>query len=55
LSPRLSELAILVTARHWDCQYEWFAHEQHALKGGLPPAIIRGDQERPAAEIRQDG
>jgi 4-carboxymuconolactone decarboxylase len=40
LSPRLSELAILVTARHWDCQYEWFAHEQHALKGGLPPAII---------------
>jgi 4-carboxymuconolactone decarboxylase len=40
LSPRLSELAILVTARHWDCQYEWFAHEQHALKGGVPPEFI---------------
>jgi 4-carboxymuconolactone decarboxylase len=40
LPPRLSELAILVTARHLSCQYEWFAHEQHALKGGLSPAII---------------
>ncbi|HTY65852.1 MAG TPA: carboxymuconolactone decarboxylase family protein [Alphaproteobacteria bacterium] len=39
-SPRLSELAILVTARHMDCQYEWFAHEQHAKKGGLPAEII---------------
>src|SRR5271154_6667106 len=40
LAPRLSELAILVTARHMDCQYEWFAHEPHALKGGLAPAVI---------------
>ena len=39
-SPRLSELAILVTARHMDCQYEWFAHEQHAKKAGLPAAVI---------------
>ena len=38
--PRLSELAILVTARHLDCQYEWFAHERHALKGGLSQAVI---------------
>jgi len=40
LSPRLSELAILVTARHMDCQYEWFAHEQHAKKANLPAAVI---------------
>lgn len=40
LPPRLSELAILVTARHWDCQYEWLAHEPHARKGGLPGAVI---------------
>ena len=40
LAPRLSELGILVTARHMDCQYEWFAHEQHAKKAGLPAAII---------------
>jgi 4-carboxymuconolactone decarboxylase len=40
LPPRLSEFAILVTARHMDCQYEWFAHENHATKAGLPKAII---------------
>lgn len=37
---RLSELAILVTARHWDCQYEWYGHEPEALRGGLSPAVI---------------
>jgi 4-carboxymuconolactone decarboxylase len=40
LPPRLSELAILVTARHWDCQFEWFAHEPPALKGGVPQAVV---------------
>jgi 4-carboxymuconolactone decarboxylase len=40
LPPRLSELAILVTARHWNCQYEWHAHESHARKAGLPDAVI---------------
>ncbi len=40
LPPRLSELAILVTARHWDCQYEWLAHEPHARRGGLPEPVI---------------
>jgi 4-carboxymuconolactone decarboxylase len=40
LSPRLSELAILVTARHWTSQYEWYAHKSEALKAGLEPEII---------------
>ncbi len=40
LLPRLSELAILVTARHFDCQFEWHAHEAPALAGGLAPAVI---------------
>lgn len=39
LEPRLSELAILVTARHWDCQFEWFQHERIARQAGLAPAI----------------
>src|SRR5260221_2299071 len=30
LAPRLSELAILITARHWGSQFEWYAHEPHA-------------------------
>ncbi len=40
LGPRLSELAILVTARHWTCQYEWLAHEPHARKAGLADGVI---------------
>lgn len=40
LPPRLSELAILVTARHWSAQLEWQQHAPAALKGGLDPAIV---------------
>ena len=40
LPPRLSELAILITARQWTAQYEWFAHYPLALKGGLDPAVL---------------
>src|ERR1041384_3383937 len=29
---RLNELAILVTAREWTSQYEWFAHHALAMK-----------------------
>lgn len=36
---KLNEFAILVTARHWGAQYEWFAHHRLALKAGLNPAI----------------
>ena len=39
LPPRLSELAILITAREWTAQYEWFAHFPLALKGGLDPKV----------------
>ena len=28
-------MAILITAREWTAQYEWFAHYPLALKGGL--------------------
>ena len=40
LGPRLSELAILVTARVWTAHYEWFAHKREALKAGLEREII---------------
>ena len=39
LPPRLSELAILITAREWTAQYEWFAHYPLAIKAGLDPKI----------------
>ncbi|GAB3110122.1 carboxymuconolactone decarboxylase family protein [Bordetella tumbae] len=40
LSPRLSELAILVCARHWTSHHEWTAHKKIALDAGLDPGII---------------
>lgn len=39
LPSKLNELAIIVTARHWTCQYEWFAHHRLALEAGLDPAV----------------
>jgi 4-carboxymuconolactone decarboxylase len=46
LTPALSELAILVTARHWTSHYEWYAHKKMALDGGLDPAIIEAIRQR---------
>ena len=40
LPPRLSEFAILCTARLWRAQFEWYAHEPMALKGGVKPKTI---------------
>ena len=40
LPPRLSELAILTTARIWDAGLEWEIHRPHALKAGLSEAIV---------------
>lgn len=37
---RLSELAILVTARFWNASYEWYAHAGAAEKAGVSPAHI---------------
>lgn len=39
IPPRLNEFAILITARHWTAQYEWYAHLPLALKAGLDPKI----------------
>ena len=40
LDRRLTELAILVTARELDNQFEWTAHEPAALREGLDPKIV---------------
>ena len=40
LEPRLRELAVLVTSRELDNQFEWTAHEPVAMKEGLDPKII---------------
>jgi 4-carboxymuconolactone decarboxylase len=41
---------VLVTAREWSCQHEWYMHEKLARKAGLDPrifeAIARGEEPR---------
>jgi 4-carboxymuconolactone decarboxylase len=37
---KLNEFAILITARHWNSQYEWYAHHRDGLKYGLEPAAV---------------
>jgi 4-carboxymuconolactone decarboxylase len=39
--PRLSEFAILVTAKLWQAQYEWFAHVPMAERAGVSKETIR--------------
>jgi 4-carboxymuconolactone decarboxylase len=40
LTPRLKEMAILMTAKWWASQYEWFAHKPLALSAGLSAGIV---------------
>jgi 4-carboxymuconolactone decarboxylase len=58
LPPRLGEIAILVTARRWNSQVEWFIHAQAASKAGLSDAVIEAirdarmpDLETPAENL----
>jgi 4-carboxymuconolactone decarboxylase len=52
MPPRLSELAILVTARHWGADYEWSVHAPEARKAGVNEAAIAAIAagQRPALE-----
>jgi 4-carboxymuconolactone decarboxylase len=40
LDKRLFELAILVVARDWTAQYEWYVHAEASLKAGLAPGVV---------------
>src|SRR3979490_3652480 len=48
---KLSEIAILVTARHWTSHYEWYAHKRLALAGGVDPKIIAAIPQRRAPHL----
>ena len=39
LPKRLNELAILIEARLWDAQYEWWAHYPIAMRAGVSPEL----------------
>ena len=40
LPPRLSELVILIVARHWTSQFEWYSHEPIARKAGVADDVV---------------
>ncbi len=46
LPDRIKELAILVTARHWDQAYEWSFHLPLALKAGVTREVAEAVAER---------
>jgi 4-carboxymuconolactone decarboxylase len=39
LEPRLTELAIMITARHWSSQWIWRGHYRAAVRGGLDASV----------------
>jgi 4-carboxymuconolactone decarboxylase len=56
LEPRLSELAILVCARHWTSHVEWTAHKLEALKAGVNLKTVDSiaRRERPVFEAEDE-
>ena len=50
LGLRLNEMAILMVARQWTAQYEWYAHHRLAMQAGLDPKIAEeiANNRRPA-------
>jgi 4-carboxymuconolactone decarboxylase len=48
----LIEIGVLVTARHWTCQYEWVAHSALAKKAGVGETIIQAIAEDRVPEFR---
>jgi ABC-type molybdate transport system substrate-binding protein len=53
---RLNEMAILMTARFWSSQYEWYAHERLALEAGLGRATVESIHagERPSSMLADE-
>lgn len=54
LPPRLSELAILIVARHWTAHFEWQAHKKEALKAGVSPEVIASIASGKTPELATD-
>lgn len=54
IDARTRELAILVTAREHDCQFEWAAHEAEAKKEGVSDEVVEiVRHRRPAAGLSE--
>jgi 4-carboxymuconolactone decarboxylase len=54
LPTHLSELAILVTGRFWDAEFEWYAHKKIGLNAGLDPALVEAIRRRKVPSFKSD-
>jgi len=54
LDKRLFELMVLVVARHWSAQYEWFAHARQGLAAGLSPALVEAIRQQRTPDFARD-
>jgi 4-carboxymuconolactone decarboxylase len=56
LPERVSEMAILITAREWTQQFEWTYHYRYAMEAGLAPATADaiGEGRRPSVMDEQE-
>jgi len=54
LDKRLFELMVLIVARHWSAQYEWFVHARHALEVGVSPDAVEAIRHGRKPEFARD-
>jgi 4-carboxymuconolactone decarboxylase len=54
LDRRLFELMVLIIARYWSAQYEWYAHEEHGLKAGLSPQVVDAIRNHRNPDFKRD-
>lgn len=40
LTPAIMEFGVLLVAREWDSQYEWYIHYPLAVSAGMPEAVL---------------
>lgn len=54
LPKHLSELAIILTGKHWKAQYEFFAHARMAIEAGLPRETVEAVRTGSTPAFRDD-
>jgi 4-carboxymuconolactone decarboxylase len=54
LNKRLFELMVLVVARYWSAQYEWFVHERNGLAAGLTQQTVDAIRTRSTPEFARE-
>jgi 4-carboxymuconolactone decarboxylase len=54
LGKRLFELMVILVARHWTSQFEWYAHARLAREAGLSQAAVDAVRERRRPEFERD-